>query len=153
MNREQSVAYAKKYLEDMISFFGLNMDVVASESDDVIQLSIPSSDINSILIGHNGETLRSIQYLVSTTLRNKNSLFSRVNVDVADYKKIRADKLADKARGWIDQVRETGDSKILDLNAADRRVVHQVATEYSDIKTFSEGEGRERRLIIAQASS
>lgn len=153
MNREQSVAYAKKYLEDMISFFGLNLDIEASESDEVIQLSIPSSDINSILIGHNGETLRSLQYLVSTTLRNNDAFFNRVNVDVADYKKIRADKLADKAREWITQVRESGDSKVLDLNAADRRVVHQVATEYSDIKTFSEGEGRERRLIIAQASS
>lgn len=153
MNREQSVAFAKKYLEDTISFFGVNLEIDSSESDEVIQLSIPSSDINSILIGHNGETLRSLQYLVSTTLRNNDAAIARVNVDVADYKKIRAEKLADKARGWIELVRESGDSKVLDLNAADRRVVHQVATEYSDIKTFSEGEGRERRLIIAQASS
>lgn len=76
-----------------------------------------------------------------------------MNVDVADYKKQRAEKLAEKARGWIEEVRSTGDSYVADLNAADRRVVHQVATEYSDIRTFSEGEGRERRLIIAQASS
>ena len=39
------------------------------------------------------------------------------------------------------------------LNAADRRIVHQVATEYDDIETFSEGEGRERKIIIAQKSS
>ena len=53
----------------------------------------------------------------------------------------------------IEEVRTSGTTKVLELNAADRRVVHQVATEYSDIKTFSEGEGRERRLLITQASS
>jgi len=39
------------------------------------------------------------------------------------------------------------------MNAADRRIVHQVASEYSDIKTFSEGEGYDRKLTIVQASS
>jgi len=41
----------------------------------------------------------------------------------------------------------------MQLNAADRRIVHQVATEYSDIKTFSVGEGAERSISISQASS
>lgn len=91
--------------------------------------------------------------MVATMLRAKNADLTRVNVDVADYKQKRNEKLAEKARGWIEKVRATGDSYVADLNAADRRVVHQVATEYSDIKTFSEGEGHDRRLIIAQASS
>ena len=38
----------------------------------------------------------------------------------------------------------------IDLNAADRRVVHKVAADYSDIETHSEGEGRERKLIISK---
>lgn len=119
----------------------------------MIELSVPSSDANNILIGRNGETLRAIQYMVSTTLRNKNGALSRVNVDIADYKKQRAEKLAETAREWIEGVRATGDSYIAHINAADRRIVHQVATEYEDIQTFSEGEGRDRQLIIAQKSS
>ena len=153
MGREQSVHFAKKYLEDIISFFGYNLEVDVRISDDVIELSVPSSEINSLLIGHNGETLRSLQHVVAAGLRGAEAAYTRINVDVADYKKGRAEKLAEKARGWIEEVRTSGDSKVLDLNAADRRIVHQVATEYSDIKTFSEGEGRDRRLIIAQASS
>ena len=54
---------------------------------------------------------------------------------------------------WIEEVRKTGSSHIERLNAADRRIVHQVASEYSDIKTYSEGEGLERRITITQASS
>ena len=52
-----------------------------------------------------------------------------------------------------EEVRATGNSYIAHINAADRRIVHRVAQEYSDIRTYSEGEGRDRRIIIAQASS
>ena len=68
-------------------------------------------------------------------------------------KKQRADKIAAEAREWIEQVRRTGDSYVADLNPADRRIVHKVAQEYADIRTFSEGEGRDRKIIIAQKSS
>lgn len=153
MDRQQSIDFAKKYVEDMISFFGINVEVDASYTDDVIELSVPSTDLNSVLIGRNAETLRSIQYLISTTLRNKDAVLSRVNVDVADYKKMRAEKVAAQAREWIEEVRKTGDSHVAKLNAADRRIVHHVASEYDDVRTFSEGEGRDRAIIIAQKSS
>jgi spoIIIJ-associated protein len=94
-----------------------------------------------------------LQYIISTTLRNRDAALTRVNVDIADYKKQRAEKIAIQAREWIEEVRRSGDSHIADLNAADRRVVHRVADEYDDIRTFSEGEGRDRRLIIVQKSS
>lgn len=153
MNQEESVKFAKKCLEDILSFFGVNTEVDAYVSDDVIELVVPSSENNSILIGRSAETLRSLQYLISTMLRNKNAEVSRVNLDIADYKKQRAEKVAEQARQWIEEVRRTGDSHVADLNAADRRIVHHVASEYEDIRTFSEGEGRDRRIIIAQKSS
>ena len=153
MNQEASVELARKTVQDIVSFFEINVDVDTAVEDGVINISIGSSELNSLLIGRNAETLRSIQSLVASVLRNQNADLQRINIDVADYKRQRADKLAEKARVWIEEVRRTGDSYVADLNAADRRVVHQVATEYSDIRTFSEGEGRERRLIIAQASS
>ncbi len=153
MDHEASLAYAKKYLEDLLSFFEVNVDIDAHIEGDVIELSVPSTESNSILIGRGAETLRSMQYAVSTVLRNKDAALVRVNIDIADYKKQRADKIAEQARGWMEKVRATGDSHVANLNAADRRVVHQVATEFEDIETFSEGEGRDRRIIIAQKSS
>ena len=153
MDTQQSVDFAKKYLEDMISFFGSNVIVQASLSEDVIELAVPSSELNSVLIGRNAETLRSLQYIISTTLRNNDAAVNRVNVDIADYKKQRAEKVAIKAREWIEEVRRTGDSHVAQLNAADRRIVHHVADEYDDIRTFSEGEGLDRSIIIAQKSS
>ena len=153
MNREQSVEFARTYVADLLSFFGINVTVEVSVQDDVIEISVPSTDINSLLIGRGAETLRSLQFLVSTVLRNKDAALSRVNLDVADYKRQRSDRLAEKAREWIEEVRKSGTSHVEQMNAADRRIVHQVASEYSDIKTFSEGEGFERRITITQASS
>ena len=153
MNREESIVFAQKYLEDLLSFFGANLTVSSTCEDDVIELSVPSNELNSLLIGRNAETLRSMQYVVSTVLRNQEATLTRVNIDIADYKKQRADRVAVEARNWIEEVRRTGDSYVANLNAADRRIVHHVASEYSDIRTFSEGEGRDRRITIAQASS
>lgn len=153
MNSEESVVFARQYVADLLSFFGVNVEVSGLVQDDIIELSVPSSEISSLLIGRGAETLRSLQFLVSTVLRNKNAAVSRVNLDIADYKRQRADRLVEKARGWIEEVRKSGDSHVETLNAADRRIVHQVAAEYSDIKTFSEGDGIERRITIAQAGS
>lgn len=153
MDQEDSIRFAKKYLEDLLSFFSANLTVSSTCEEDVIELSVPSSELNSLLIGRNAETLRSLQYIVSTVLRNQNAALTRVNIDIADYKKQRAERVAVQAREWIEEVRRTGDSRVVDLNAADRRIVHHVAGDYSDIQTFSEGEGRERKLTIAQISS
>lgn len=153
MDKDQSIQFAQKYLEDLLSFFGANLSVVSACDEDVIELAVPTSDLNSLLIGRNAETLRSLQYIVSTVLRNQNAELTRVNIDIADYKKQRAERVAVQARGWIEEVRKTGDSYVATLNAADRRIVHHIASEYSDIRTFSQGEGRERRITIAQASS
>ena len=153
MDQQESIDFAQKFLQDIISFFGENIEVTARLDEDIIELHVETSELNSLLIGRNAETLKSLQYIVSTSLRNKDAALTRVNVDVADYKKQREEKLAEKARVWIEEVRTTGDSYIAHINAADRRVVHRVATEYDDIQTFSEGEGRDRHLIIAQKSS
>lgn len=153
MNNQQSLDFAKQYLEDLLTFFGVNVDVEATVTDDVIELSVPSTDTNSLLIGKNAETLRSLQYLLSTTLRNQGADTVRVNIDIADYKKQRAEKVAKQAKEWIEEVIRTGDSHVARLNAADRRIVHHVASEYPEIRTFSEGEGRDRRIVIAQQAS
>ena len=149
MDKDESVRYAKKYVEDLLSFFGLNVDVAATYDEEVIELNVPSSHLNGFLIGQRGETLRSLQFLVSTTLRNKEAALHRVNIDIAHYKRQRAERLVAKAEEWIASVRETGKPYALQpMNAADRRVVHQAVSGYDDLDTRSEGEDRERHIVI-----
>ena len=67
---KKKIVYAKKYLEDLLSFFGLNTDVQATSDGEVIQLNVPSTHLNGFLIGQHGENMRSLQYLTSTALKN-----------------------------------------------------------------------------------
>lgn len=150
MNRDESVRFATKYLEDLLSFFGINVAVYSTIDDEVIQLSVPSTSLNSLLIGRNADNLRALQHIVSMALVAHEAEVTRVNVDVANYKRQRAERIEEKAEGWIKKVRETGETMEVNLNAADRRVVHKLAQDYSDIETHSEGEGRERKLFITK---
>lgn len=148
---DEAILYAKKYLEDLLSFFGLNIDVYATNEDEVIQLSVPSTHMNGFLIGQRGENMRSLQYLVSTALKNNDYSNTRVNVDIADYKKQRADRLRDKAEDWMKKVKESGEPMDLNpMSPADRRVVHQLAGEYG-LETESVGEGRDRHIVLKPA--
>ncbi len=148
MNKDESIRFATKYLEDLLSFFGINVAVDSTVDDEVVQLSIPSTSMNSLLIGKEANNLRALQHIVSMALTCRNAELTRVNVDVADYKRQRAERIAEQAEKWIREVRATGQTKVLNLNAADRRIVHKVAQDYSDIKTHSEGEGKERQLYL-----
>lgn len=153
MEREKSIEQAKKYIEDIISFFGTKVDIKVQDDGDIVSFMVPSTSLNSLLIGKNAETMRSIQSVVMSMLKANDSYIERINIDIADYKKHREEWLAKRAKDWIQEVIDTGNTKILKLNAADRRIVHQVATEYDDIRTFSEGEGRDRHIIISQIVS
>ena len=145
---EDSIRYAKKYLEDLLSFFGLNTDVYATSEDDVIELEIPSTHLNGFLIGQRGDTMRSMQFLVSSALKNQGYEFTRVNIDVAEYKKQRAQRLAKTAEDWIKKVKETGEAmELKPMNAADRRTVHKVAADWGLISE-SAGEGRDRHIVL-----
>jgi spoIIIJ-associated protein len=146
---EASISFAKKFIEDVLSFFGLNVDVAASSSEDeVIELSIPSSSFNGFLIGQRGENMRSLQFLVATALKNNDYAITRVNLDVADYKKQRADRLTEKAEEWMKKVRDNNEPMDLrPMNAADRRIVHKLAAEYG-LTSESIGEGRDRHIIL-----
>lgn len=145
---EEAIRYAKKYLEDLLSFFGLNTDVHATSEDDVIELEVPSTHLNGFLIGQKGENMRSMQFLVSNALKNQGYAYTRVNVDVAEYKKQRAQRLAARAEEWMKKVKDTGEPmELKPMSAVDRRTVHKLAQDWG-IVSESSGEGRDRHIVL-----
>jgi len=151
---EEAILYAKKYIEDLLSFFGLNTDVYATSSDEeVIELHVPSTHLNGFLIGQHGDTMRAMQFMVSNALKNNGYATTRVSVDIADYKKARTDRLAQQAEAWLEKVKSSGEKMELQpMNAADRRTIHKLAGE-AGLTTESVGEGRDRHIIIKLTES
>lgn len=148
-DQDQAIEDARKFLEDILSFFGLNTSITASLEEDVIELSVPSTHLNGFLIGQHGDTLRALQAMVSTMLKNKEATLNRVNIDIADYKQHRAEKLLEQLAVWVEKVRETKEPYALQpMNPADRRTIHRGLEDYSDVTSHSEGEARDRHIVL-----
>ena len=76
----ESAEFAKKTLEDILSFFGQNLEVSVKLSEDVIELSVPSSSMNGFLIPQNADNLRAMQHLLISILKNAEMELTRVNL-------------------------------------------------------------------------
>lgn len=145
---EESTAYAKKYIEDMLAFFGLNVAVEADIDEEVIQIDIPSTHLNNHLIGPGATTLRALQGLLSTALNSQGYEHHRINLDVAGYKKQRLERLAGRAKAWLQEVSDSGQPKELSpMNPAERRLIHRLAADHG-LTSDSAGVGRDRHVII-----
>ena len=146
---EEAILYAKKYIEDLLSFFGLNADVYATTEDsEVIELDVPSTHLNGFLIGNHGDTMRALHQTISSALKNQGYSHCRVNVDIAGYKKQRAQRLVKEAESWFREVQKSGQPKELGpMTAADRRTVHKAAVDYG-LLSDSVGVGRERHIVL-----
>jgi spoIIIJ-associated protein len=95
--------------------------------------------------------MQALQFLLSSALKNGGYEYVRVSVDVADYKLQRADRLKHKAESWVKQVKESGEPlELRNMNAADRRTIHQLAAEYG-LSSESVGEGRDRHIVLSVA--
>ena len=142
------LALAKFRLEEMLTFFGVNVSVKVANSDDTIELSVDTAPTGR-LIGHRGETLEALQQLMNAIVRAQTSERVYVSIDVGDYKKSRAEQLALSVQTDARKVVETGEPKSLrPMNAAERRIVHMALADMPEVSTDSEGEGHDRRVVI-----
>ena len=122
----------EKYIQDYIKELSekMNIDMKANifEEENVFFVRINSKN-NSILIGKEGKTLNSIQYLLRKSISNQTGFNINVNLDVSNYKK----KI---------------ETKLDPMNSYKRRIVHSIASNYYNIETNSVGEEPNRCTII-----
>lgn len=140
----------KKYLESIIKNLGIDvkMEMITKDSGKEIKYHIISEE-NALLIGREGRTLRSIQYLLRSYLNMFSDDFIIVNVDVGNYNKNRKKQLEILATKRAKEVALTKiDVKLDPMNAYERRIIHNKLSEWRDVTTISVGEGEERSIII-----
>lgn len=148
--------FATKFLEDILAFFGMNVTVKVEENeeDKVLLLDIPSTHLNGYLIGQNGDNLRALQHIVNMALRRNGHEDMMVTVDVAGYKQQRNERLSSSVKKTAEEVKETGESQAMKpMSAYDRRVVHKALGEVEGVETESQGEGRDRHIIIKKSQT
>jgi spoIIIJ-associated protein len=153
MSMSETTLIAKQRLEELVSFFGANADVEAELTDDGIELNIPGSPVSPRLIGHRGETLRALEYILNQMIKRVDGTSPRVLVDIAGYKQARKEALQEMARELAERVKDTGaEEELKPMNPAERRIVHMTLREIEGVESESRGEDRDRRIVVKPAS-
>lgn len=153
MTLEEQGAIGKAFLEGLVQAFGLEATVeVRTLDEETIELALDGQDLG-ILVGPRGTTLAALQEVTRTAVQAKcPSRTDRILVDVARYRERRAKALAEYTGTVAAEVLSTGEERQLEpMSPADRKVVHDAATEIPGIATRSEGEDPARFVVISPA--
>lgn len=144
----ENKATTKKLVQELFDSLGIKDSFDVTESEESIDVVINSED-PGLIIGHHGDTLDSIQLVLSLMLAKKLGEFKRVSVEVGDYKKNRSDYLKNLAAQTKDRALSEGQEIFLpNLKSWERREVHMYLTDDPDVISESVGEGKDRTLVV-----
>lgn len=151
---KQSVASkALKTLKEILYYMNLGSleAEVISEQDDVCNLKIDGEEVGYV-VGKHGETLDALQYIVSLIANDKNKPkdFCRVRIEAGDYREKRKATLEALAQRMAHKALSSGRKFNLEpMRAYERMIIHSAVGEVEGAKSWSEGEGKSRHIVIA----
>lgn len=139
----------KKFLIQVLNTMGIEAEVDIKEENDTVYINLIGSNMGTI-IGYRGETLDSLQYLVSLVINKEHNVhYKKVILDTENYRHKREETLKKLAEKTAYKVRKKGRAyKLEPMNPYERRIIHSVLQECDDIQTYSEGEEPYRRIVI-----
>ena len=141
---------AKEFLKEV--FDAMNIVVVINVKYDEENRNIDielSGDEMGVLIGKRGQTLDSLQYLVSLVVNKDEDEYIRVKVDTEDYRKRRKETLENLAKNIAYKVKRTKRPVSLEpMNPYERRIIHSALQNDKYVTTHSEGEEPFRRVVV-----
>jgi len=120
---------------------------------DRVKVFIDDEENSGLLIGREGQTLSSLQYLVNRLVSRKMEASIRVQVDTGDYRERQDDKLRQIADHLAEKAADLGRTQSTKpLSSYHRRVVHLALQEHEEVFTRSKGDGPMKRVLIVPKS-
>ena len=141
---------AKEFLKEVFDAMNIVVviDVKYDEENRNIDIEL-SGDEMGVLIGKRGQTLDSLQYLVSLVVNKDEDEYIRVKVDTEDYRKRRKETLENLAKNIAYKVKRTKRPVSLEpMNPYERRIIHSALQNDKYVTTHSEGEEPFRRVVV-----
>ena len=143
---------ARSFAETLISDMGLEATVTIHDDGNGEALLTISGNGAGTLIGYHGDTLDALQYLINLTANKKEDderKYTRITVDIENYREKRAETLKKLARHMADKVKRTGRNIVLEpMNAYERRIIHSEVQNIEGVSTNSVGAEGNRRVIL-----
>ena len=148
IEKRDVVQHIKEYLIKILKSMGITANIEIKNKDDVPKYII-YSDNDGILIGKNGQTLSALTTIVKQFVYNQIGLYPYINLDVENYKDKQIYYLEKLAKNIAREVRNTKQEVVMEnMNSYERRIVHNVLTDFKGVITESEGEEPNRHVIV-----
>ena len=142
---------AKKFLADVFAAMDMivTVDVSYDEAEKNMDIDLSGEEMG-VLIGKRGQTLDSLQYLVSLVVNKDTEDYIRVKVDTENYRLRRKETLENLAKNIAYKVKRTKRSVSLEpMNPYERRIIHSALQNDRYVTTYSEGEEPFRHVVVA----
>jgi len=140
--------YIKEYLEELLSNMGLTVNFETKLRDEMIYIKI-YSDNNPIIIGKSGNTLKAIENVVKQHINTEFNIRPYICLDVENYREKQQKRLERLAKNLAKEVSKTKvEVHLENMNAYDRRIVHNILTDFRGVTTTSIGEEPNRHVVI-----
>ena len=141
---------AKIFLDDVFAAMNMTVVVNVEYNDSLKEMNVDlSGDEMGVLIGKRGQTLDSLQYLVSLVVNKDVEDYIRVKVDTENYRKRRQDTLENLAKNISFKVKRTKRAVSLEpMNPYERRIIHSALQNDKFVTTHSEGDEPFRHVVV-----
>ena len=142
---------AVEVAEHIVSEIGVENVHIATErtGDGEITLNVEGDNLG-LIIGRRGETLDALQLIVAIAANRSLDDGARIILDAEDYRRRHRDSLHEMALEYAADAKKRGQEVVIpDLKAYERRIVHMALRDDPGVETYSEGEGRDRILVIS----
>lgn len=149
IKKEDVINYIKKYINEFSNKFGVKINSEVRELDGIINVMLVSEN-NALLIGKDGKNIDAIQILIRQAVCNQTNQNIKVLVDISGYKNKKNKNLEYEIKKICKEVLNTKVEVKLDpMNSYQRRIVHTVVSEFSNLKSESIGESPNRYTVIS----
>jgi len=141
--------------KDLLTQLGFEAAIEVKLEGGMYYIHIKADEDAPLLIGKHSHMLASLQRVVSAMLFQKIGEKVDVLLDVNDYREAQKERLIGIANNVAQRVlEENKDARLASFSAYERRIIHEhIAENYQSLESYSEGEGLERNLVIAQKKS
>ena len=150
INGDELVAKANAFLKDVFGEMNMevNLNSKFNDKENILDVEL-SGDEMGVLIGKRGQTLDSLQYLISLVVNRETEEYIHVKVDTENYRERRKATLENLAKNISIKVKKTRQSVALEpMNPYERRIIHSALQNDRFVTTHSEGDEPFRRVVV-----
>ena len=148
MDKEKII---KEELDGLLKRLDVEFESSVVKEGENYLVQVNTGEDAPLLIGRHGDVLNSFKKIIEAILFKKFGESVNISLNINDYQEKQKERLSAIAQTAITRAKEEGKATLRSFSSYERRIIHEYISEnFKDFKSYSEGEGADRVLVIEQ---